>query len=409
MMIMQKPGSNARDGQPKAPPWQIVPLADYNLPSTPAASAARARWMSLRRLFAHRSEPVAPPARAEADLRGLPEPVLDALVAPVDWSAGAEALQQQRAHDGGGDGVSFVVGPPRSGHDALLRRWARACDARVILPPEAHAMLADGWAGGRAWLDAWPRDDRLWLLPRLEHCWLRHAAGLALVRELLERAQLGRLGRGVIGCDSWAWAYLRRVAAPPTQSALTLQGCDGPRLAALFRTLVVLDDARPVRFRNAQTGKLVLAVDGDDDGGTELQYLAARSRGNAGLARALWRRRLRAEPDPAEDASGADAAAAAEDGAGITLWLAAAPALSTEPDEATALMLHALLLHNGLSGPLLAELLPLPPYRVQRRLLRLAALGAIAAGADGRWRVHALAYADVRDLLRTQGLLLDDF
>jgi hypothetical protein len=29
-----------------------VPLADYNLPSTPAASAARARWMSLRTLFA---------------------------------------------------------------------------------------------------------------------------------------------------------------------------------------------------------------------------------------------------------------------------------------------------------------------------------------------------------------------
>lgn len=409
-MPRQQSDPSPHDAQDEAAGWQLVPLADYSLPSTPAASAARARWTSLRRLFARGGEAAETPARAEADLRGLPEPVLDALVAPVDWSAAAEALQQRRVQDRAAGGVTCVVGPPRSGHAALLHRWASAEGARVVEPPGADEILA----GGRAWLDDWPGDGRLWLLPRLEHCWLRHAAGLALVRELLERAQAGRLGQGVIGCDSWAWAYLRRVAALPTQSVLTVQAFDGPRLAALFRDLLALDEPRPVHFRNAQTGKLVLAVDGGDDGdgGAELQYLAVRARGNAGLARALWRRRLRAEPDSAEGAEGADGAAADDDDTGATIWLAAPPAspgLTSNLDEAAALLLHALLLHNGLSAALLAELLPLPPYRVRMRLQWLAALGAIAAGVDGRWRIQAVAYSAARDLLRAQGFLLDDF
>lgn len=40
---------------------------------------------------------------------------------------------------------------------------------------------------------------------------MRHAGGLTLVRRLLERAVSGQLGRGLIGCDSWAWAYLQKV------------------------------------------------------------------------------------------------------------------------------------------------------------------------------------------------------
>ncbi|MBK1629512.1 hypothetical protein CKO31_01915 [Thiohalocapsa halophila] len=409
-MTRQKPDPSPRDAQDEAARWELVPLTDYSLPPTPAASAARARWTSLRRLFARGSEPAETPARAEADLRGLPEPVLDALVAPVDWSGPAEALQQRREQDDAAGALTCVVGPPRSGHVALLHRWASAAGARVLEPPGADEILA----GGRTWLDAWPEDDRPWLLPRLEHCWLRHAAGLALVRELLERVQAGRLGPGVIGCDSWAWAYLRRVAALPTQCVLTLQAFDGPGLAALFRNLLALDNPRPVQFRNAQTGKLVLAVDGEDDGdgGAELQHLAARARGNAGLARLLWRRRLRAEPDSAEGADEADAATADDEASGATIWLAApptAPALTADLDEAAALLLHALLLHNGLSAALLAELLPLPPYRVQMRLQWLAALGAVVAGADGRWRIHAVAYSAARDLLRAQGFLLDDF
>jgi hypothetical protein len=385
--------------------WELVSVTDYRLPQTPAAGAARARWASLRRLFGRRPAQSDAPARSESDLRGLTARHLDAVAGPVDWTDGAAALAHHLTQDGADHGVSFLIGPPRSGHVDLLHTWAERQGIQRIEPPGDAAILdAD-----RAWLAAWPRDARCWMLPRLEQCWLRHAAGLALVRELLVQAQAGRLGHGVIGCDSWAWAYLRQVAAVPTRAVLTLQAFDGERLAALFRSLVSGDMRRPLRFRNAHSGKPVLLVDGaaDEAGGSDLQYLAARCRGNAGLARALWRARLRAEPDGDADDAGTDTT---EDG--ISIWVAPAPGeptLAVGADEEVALVLHALLLHNGLPGALLETLLPLPGFRVQGLLHRLAAAGAIAESRAGDWRVTAAGYAPVRDLLQAQGFLLDDF
>ncbi len=392
--------------------WELVPVTEYRLPQTPATRAARDRWVSLKRLFGKRRDGDQQPARAEADLRGLSDARLDALVAPVGWEPSAEVLAQTLAEGGTGDGVSFVIGPPRAGHVDLLSGWATKAGARWIEPPTYRDILD----GGTDWLTGWPSDARYWLLPRLEHCLLRHAAGLALVRELLDRALSGRLGRGVIGCDSWAWAYLRHIAALPAHSALALQALDGERLAALFRSLVSVHDAGPVRFCDAQSGKLMLAVDGEDDGngGTELQSLAAHCRGNAGLARKLWRRRLRDEPAPENDTDdgAGDQDAAPSDDDGETVWVAAPaeePALAADGDEEPALLLHALLLHNGLPGPLLTELLPLPPFRVQATLHRLAAAGFIIAAESGHWRVAAAGYAPARHLLQAQGLLVDDF
>jgi len=404
--------------RPQQPPslWELVPVADYRPPPTPATRAARERWASLKRLFGKRREDQKP-ARAESDLQGLSEGRLESLVGPVAWEPGAEALGEALTARGAGDGVAFVVGPPRAGHAALLQCWATREGARRIEPP-AYRDILDG---GADWLEDWPSDAGCWTLPRLERCLLRHPDGLALVRELLDRALSGRLGRGVIGCDSWAWAYLRQVAAVPTHSALALQALDGERLAALLRSLVASDEPRPVRFRNAQSGKLLLAVDGeenaeDDGGGGQLQSLAAHCRGIGGLARELWRGRLRAEPEPEtagdNGAVDPDAATREDNDARETVWVAAAaeePALAADGDEEPALVLHALLLHNGLPGPLLTELLPLPPFRVQATLHRLAAAGFIAFAETGHWGVTAAGYVPARGLLQAQGLLVDDF
>jgi hypothetical protein len=391
--------------------WELVPVTEYRLPQTPATRAAHKRWLSLQRLFGKHRNETQQPVRAEADLRGLSDARLDALVASIDWESGAEALAHSLAQRGADAGVAVVIGPPHSGHLDLLRCWAANEGARWIEPPAYRDIME-----GTDWLAGWPTDARCWLLPRLEHCLLRHAAGLASVRELLDRAMRGRLGRGIIGCDSWAWAYLRHIAALPADCAYTVQALDGQRLAALFRSLVSVEDVGTIRFCNAQTGKLMVAVDGEDDdnGGAELQSLAAYCRGNAGLARKLWRRRLRAEPesDAGDGAAGQDAAPADANENRRTVWVAAPveePALAADGDEEPALVLHALLLHNGLPGPLLTELLPLPPFRVQASLHRLAAAGFIAAAESGHWRVTAAGYPPTRDLLQAQGLLVDDF
>ena len=395
--------------------WELVPLADYRLPQTPAARAARARWASLKRLFGRHRHEDETPARTEADLRRLPTEQLDSIVAAIDWASGSKILQNAFETRSADDPVCFVVGPPGSGHVQLLRHWGTDQGARWITSPTYQDILKTRYT----WLNEWPTDARCWVLPRLEHCWLRSAAGLALIRELLDRALAGRLGHGIIGCDSWTWAYLRYVAPLPTHSGLTLQAIDGERLAVLFGELVAIDGPRPVRFCNARTGKLILAVDGEDDvrDDTELQSLAARCRGSAGLARELWRARLRSEPAPKEgtdeDGAGEDAEPPVDgNDDGTTVWVAPPPeepALLVDGDEELALVVHALLLHNGLPGPVLANLLPLPPFRVQASLQRLAAAGIAAAAPDGRWQIAAPGYPTARELLREQGLLLDDF
>jgi hypothetical protein len=125
---------------------------------------------------------------------------------------------------------------------------------------------------------------------------------------------------------------------------------------------------------------------------------------------------LRAEPKAKGTGEGAarqEAGAAAdnEDDA-TTVWVAAPPeepALMADGDEELALVLHALLLHNGLPSPLLAELLPLPSFRVQASLHRLVAAGVVAAAPAGHCRITAPSYPAARELLRSQGFLVDDF
>ena len=48
------------------------------------------------------------------------------------------------------------------------------------------------------------------VLTHLEHCYLRHYDGLTMLRRLLE-IMLSHRRRWLVRCDSWAWAYFRRV------------------------------------------------------------------------------------------------------------------------------------------------------------------------------------------------------
>lgn len=394
-------------GQP--PLWQLVPLAEHRLPEAPAAGAARARWSALKRLFLRRDRAPDEPVKAEADLAALPAARLRGLVAPIDWREPArqldERLSEHLASPAPSIPVLAVVGAPHSGRLALLRRWAATREAAVIEAPRPEAVLA----GGDGWLAAWPQTDHPWLLPRLEHCWLRHPAGLRPMRDLLAAALSGTLGPGVIGCDSWTWAFLRYLWPMPQVPALALQALDGAGLARLFAALAA-DAEHPLRFRHAHSGRTLLALppeDADAGAPSALQQLAADCRGRAEAARTLWRARLRALPE-AESSAERTRAEGAET---LEVWVGPAPAPPQLPpiaDETLALILHALLLHDGLPAPLLAALLPLAAPAVQSALLRLQASAVAAPGEDGRWRVRVAAYPPVRAFLAGRGYLTDD-
>jgi hypothetical protein len=402
---------------PNKPLWHIVPLAEFALPPTPVQEVATKRMHALRRLFRSESAPQ-PPAMALEDLRNLPEARLAHLAPPIDWRRAADALTIQFAEWAKADDAAkmprFLVGPPYGGHAEVLEFWAASHGWHLIAPPASEHILADD----PAWLEDanLPRDA--WVLPHLEHCFLRHGDGLVLIRRFLDLAASGCLGRGLIGCDSWAWAFLQRIWPIPQSQIYTLQAFDGDRLAAYFQYALHDPMGRRIRVRNAKTGDDILCS-ADSDAAPDppvsalLKRLAAHCRGNLGIAWNYWRTGFRTEPDaatPEVASANADAIEASEPADEVTLWWTAEhrePELSPTTEDELTHLLHALLLHNGLSQDLLAELLPDARMMLGANLLRLEHLGLIDR-TETIWRVAPLGYAVVREWLGSRGYLIDD-
>lgn len=416
-------------------PWRIVALDEHVCPTDSQPAAMRRRWRALTRLL--RSEdPDEAHARAETELRSLPNVRLEHFAPPLDWSAAAAALSRY-LHDEAAQspnalhaGVRLLVCPPHCAHEQILAHWAARHGARMLSLPDEADLLADA----PRWLESLPpppandRDARPWVLPRLERCFLRHAQGLSLLRSFLAAAFSGRLGQGLIGCDSWAFAYVQRIWPLPAGVALALQGFDGGALAEQF-IRPFCSGAHAVEFRSARSGKPLLPdPDSDDEDhdaaiAPELRQLAAHVRGNPGLAWHYWRERLRSAPQarPAQDEEYGTAPSAADTASReMTLgedvvWLGediAPPSLPAGSGDDHAFIFHALLIHRGLSAALLARLLPTPEPRLQSLLLRLEALGLVARDGGGeaaRWQVPPLAYLTVREFLRGRSYLTDAF
>jgi hypothetical protein len=432
-----------REGIPSAPsPWRIVPMADYVVPLDDRASLIKKRWKTLHRLFGGAGKE-AEVGRAEAELRALPNVRLANLVPPIDWSSALQAFAEAyayitRGEDGrtetdenpsesGDHTPQFLVCQPYCDHAAIIEHWAARHRACVLQAPTASQILS----GDNSWLKALPAGSgQPWVLPALERCFLRHANGLDLLRSFLEQALSGELGPGVIGCDSWAFAFVQRIWPLPGSPALTLQEFDGPALADYFvRSKRISGSKRYARFLSARSGEPLVPdeelreTDSDKSQDErekcvpELRQLAAHCRGNPGVAWHYWRKRLRGEAEhdqkdrTTDREGGTPAAHVGGQGPDDIVWVAQdieTPSLPAETDEDVAFVLHTLLLHRGLTTDLLALLLPTPRARIASQLLRLQALGLLVR-EDERWQVAPLAYPTVREFLHARSYLIDAF
>jgi len=404
---VDEPESPSETGPPELV-WQFVAIEDYALPRLPVTSAVQSYWASLARRFSQRPEAAAPVKRTE-ELTAFDRVALSHLIRELDWAPLAEALDE--ALDGGPpatgspDSVRVVVGQPHGGHAEIVRCWGERHRATCIEPPDpARIRTAD-----LGWLDRWSNLEGLWVLPELERCYLRTPDGLDLIRRFLDAAENGRLGSGVIGCDSFAWAYLRKAWPVPHLDALTLQALDGAQLSRLFARLTITDGDEHVRYQNARTGQEVLVApdDGPDvEPGPELVQLAAQARGNLGVALEHWRAQLRTEPEmpPGE-------AAIDDEARDRVVWVSSTPIDPVMPlgkEDEPDLILHSLLLHGGLPDSALAEVVPLSRSLGRATLTRLRDAGLVAR-SRGRWIVPALAHAAVRARLNSRDYLVDSF
>lgn len=360
-----------------------------------------------------------------------PQPAPDAVlerIAPVpDWSEAVAALDAALASwMKGPDGVpALVLAPWYHQAPSIAHRWAETRRWSIVDPPSRDDIGQSNAAAD--WLAARKRSDTPWVLPHLEQCYLRTPSGLSFVRQLLDQWAEGSLGRGLIGCDPHAWAYLRNVWPGQISYRLTLRPFSADALAQWFRALAESgrpDGAASRSFRLVGEGDPVLPERrpaADEDGSPPpaddespsayLRRLAVYGQGHPGIAWTLWRRSLLVQPaaPPPEANDPSDH----ESDRRQTVWVCPwsdvkhprRPDDFTQPD---AFVLHALLLHGDLSTDQLSPLLPTDQYEVRHRLQRLRAAEFVVQ-QDGTWQLTPAGYPAACDILRREAYLPDPY
>ena len=422
-------------------PMELVPLGDYRSPGMPAEHVVRAVWRRIRQRF--QSSETAP-VRADNRLQSTTLKVLDEAVGPPacgplldDFDAAVRAWLDEP------DGTfhCVVVLPPCDSTD-LIGTWAQSRGHAVLCAPkrdQGHALSviagadrdtqADGGGNGGT---ATPEGDApLLVIPRLESWFLRRRNGLDAVRALLAELQQSER-RCLIGCNSWAWAFLVRAAgaALVLPSPRTFAPFDARRLQAWFSELATQTQNGRVAFRLASSGADVLAT--KDDGAPVSNYLeelAARSNGIPWVAWHLWRNALRTGIDAieAQKANGnanadgrkadrpkvANANVQAESEAGKalsngghgderTFWVTGVPDpdLPHHKDDNALLVLHALLIHGALVRQ---ELLSVLPDATATEVLPALLRAGFIEKREDRFAVLPSAYPALRRMLLADG------
>lgn len=411
------------------PIWEFVQADAYSVPPAPAREIVRKRvdW------FRQRLQDVTPAELArKRELRAIPGHLLNWAAPPPSATQGSlaleNALESWMATLRPLLPVQVVVGAPGSGAEQIVVDLARRMQWKLILPPSYDEILE----GGEDWLTQFNEDEDVPLvLPRLGKCYLRHQEGLELMDRLLDWFAVTRR-RCLIACDSWAWAFLQRAVQVDAMlpSTWTLASFHAERLqfwlpllarrtykgAFVFRLVSNGDLVFPMVEREELEGSNVPAVYERDryaewlNVNYFLKQLASSSRGVPGVAWALWRQSLQIEASTRIDP---DSLAAAAGDEGYTVWvrpwsqvkLPFIPAWASTPE---LFVLHALLLHSGMTAEWLDQVLPYSDNQVRQIMYRLRSAGLVNM-TNGIWRVTLLGYPAVRRFLASEGYLVDEF
>ncbi len=397
--------------------WRYVQLSDLALPQATVSSSIKGGIRGLwQRLRGNRPKDDAA-GKKELALEQIPGALAEKIAPDPDWQLPAAVLKNQldellvsdELFDKKFDQTTsfLVVGLPHGGNEQIMTMLAEFAHWQIIDPPTTEQILFQD----NRWLKQIEICDTPWVIPALERCYLRHVHGLALVRRLFEMINTRAMGPGVIGCDSWALAYLKYVLPGSLPPALVAQPFDDQRLSRWFYQLALAGCNRPVAFCHTHNGEPVFPAEGEgNQAGAFMNQLAAHSFGIPGIALSLWRKALRREPDrdAAEQAS-VDSSQSLE----TTLWVLpwdklTPPSLPSPISSEASIILHTLLLHNGLDQGVLAEILPFPIHGVTRAVWALKDAGLVEKD-NGLWNVSPAGYPVVRRYLHGEGYLTDSF
>lgn len=413
--------------------WSFIPLSEFKPPAEPVVVEVQ---RGLRRLWHFlRTQKNGVPKNLEDDLESPSQKRLDWLIPAPNWDQMCqdyleESLTAWLQGDPDEVGHQTFVTVPYNGVHQMIRSWASSQGLRMFKPPGRKQLLedSDAWLGNlQTQAQACKESNTRLVLPHLGRCYLRHQNGLDLIYRLLDWLANSNYPC-LIMCDSWAWAYLDRVVRISSilSEPKVLAPVDAKQLAMWFYQLSSKDGLRAVNFRKTTTGKVVIgprertSTDLELEASADqlhttsefLEYLAAFSRGNPGIAWWVWRKHLLLAAD--EDANEFVKQMAAADGC-ITIWIPRHEALETELPLASskhihineAFILHTMLLHNTVPADLFPELLPLTATEIHSSLQVLQDDKLIELNPNNSsWAVSLGAYQGVYKLLRRNGFLV---
>ncbi len=385
------------------------PIGDYALPPMPTEQTAKRWWRKLRHALGSDVERIIIGAGA---LKCSEVEQLDA-VAPSPAFGPVQdelqsTLQDWLADEAPSGWLKLVVLPPCD--DAgVLENWATEQGHSTLEAPSRADLLSGDKKISLELAEAFSGESRVLVIPRLERWFIRHRDGLTHLRALLDALD-GLEQHCVIGCNSWAWAFVQKAVGAERilPTGMTFQSFDEPRLRRWLAGLASAASGTPVTFRHSRTGQDVFKTVDDSDEGAEpisnyMKSLAAESYGIPWVAWHVWRQSLRDAPGDDENRESLDELAVND---GETLWV-------VEPDELilpetqegmALLILHAILIHGELTISELARVLPSADH--MNVVAALSTRGFVTR-RDGRIRCVPAAYPAIRRALSNAGFPSD--
>jgi hypothetical protein len=328
----------------------------------------------------------------------------------------------------GAPGKKFVViqNVPHSGNAEILKHWAAEHDFRIIDSPNPGNLLASSESAGvntGDWFKQFEKSNSCWVLPNLERLYLRHEEGLFLVRRFFKMLLAGELGFGVVGCSSWAWSFFRHAMGISAPISMVAKPFDSKKLAQWLIALACGSSRRQIQFRQTDNGRVILSSAPNDaaaensDQSPYFRDLAAFSYGIPGVALAYWRASLQTEPDTLylekdlekNTDETTDGQSTNHSTVLVNPWInIEKPSLPKKMGHYHSFILHSLLLHDTLDMDMLAKLVPARHLHFGQILYDLSDNGLIEF-VDDQWRVSPKGYPVVREFLKNEGFLTDDF
>ena len=362
------------DSCPSTFEWKSIHLDEYKTPSEPPTEAVRLGLRSWWQQLVKRRHPTPAEDNHPPDLTSAPAHILAYLVPTLDWNQIHSSMMATvwSQHDFAASPCALFVAPPYCEVGEAVLEWAQA-EGAIFLPEPTVVQILDS---PRDWFQSWPKDTTTQIvIPALERCFLRHQRGLHLVRQLIDDLVSARR-RCVIVCNSWSWAFLEHACPTNLISARpwTSAPLAAPDLQQIFAHFMRQTTGTDFAFRRANNGKITLPMTPEDQENYSdefLTHVAAHSRGNPVVAWAIWQRSLLVSAEIAEQEEENSARVVGDQDQRRNIWVQSWEKLQEPPlpfpiEDRTAFVLHAILLHNGLSTPLLHRLLPVFPVDLAR-------------------------------------------